>query len=286
MQSYLIQEMKRLIIFPLLSFNMLAQTPGAGVTDIDGNQYTTVIIGTQEWLAENLKTTKYSNGDIIPNVTDNTQWSNLTTDAWSYFNNDSQYEIPYGKLYNWYTATDARNVCPTGWHVPANDEWSTLINYLDPNANGGNFTPNTAGGKMKSTGIQYWNSPNIDATNQSGFSSLPGGSRNYFGDGLSNYINFYSFYWTSTDVSGIAGWSIRLNYSDGSAMKIIDFDKPCGLSIRCLKGFVTGIETIELPLKTLLKITDVLGRDVEFVPNTVQIYYYTDGSVEKVFRIE
>jgi uncharacterized protein (TIGR02145 family) len=107
------------------------------------------------------------------------------------FFHDSQYENPYGKLYNWYTASDARNVCPTGWHVPSDDDWSTLINYLDPNADGGNVIPNTAGGKMKSTGQQYWNSPNIGAINESGFAGLPGGSRNFLGDGSCTYIHFY-----------------------------------------------------------------------------------------------
>ena len=280
------QKIKILIIFPLLSFKIFAQTPGLGVTDIDGNQYATVIIGTQEWMAENLKVSKYSNGDLIPNVTDDTQWSSLTTNAWSYFSNNNQYENPYGKLYNWYTAADQRNVCPTEWHVPTYDEWSTLINYLDPNANGGSVVPNTAGGKMKSTGLQFWNSPNIGATNESGFSGLPGGSRNFFGDGICYYINFYGLWWSSTDVTGIIAWSLRLNYSDGSAEKITNFDKSCGLSIRCVKDAVTGIETIQLPNKTLLKITDLLGRDTEFVPNTVQIYYYSDGSVAQVFSIE
>jgi hypothetical protein len=157
---------------------------------------------------------------------------------------------------------------------------------LDPDANGGNSTPNTAGGKMKSSGLQYWNSPNIDATNASGFSGFPGGSRNFFGDGLCNYVNFYGFWWTSTDVSDYAAWSLRLSYSDGSAEQITNFDKPCGLSIRCLKESVSGIETIELSHKTLIKITDLMGRDMEFIPNTMQMYYYSDGSIEKVFRAE
>ena len=278
--------MKRLILIPLFSVNLLAQTPGSGVTDVEGSQYATVIIGSQEWMAENLKTTKYSNGEIIPNVTDDVQWSNLSTNAWAYFDNNSLYDNPYGKLYNWYVAADPRNVCPTGWHVPSYDEWGTLINYFDPNADGGNFSPNTAGGKMKSTGIQYWNSPNSGASNESGFSGLPGGSRNFFGDGLSHYVKFYGFWWTSTDVSGTSAWSVRLSYSDNSAEIITNNNKPCGLSIRCLKESVTGLETIELPQKTLLKITDILGRDMEFVPNTIQMYYYSDGSIQKVLSVE
>ena len=120
--------MKRLIIIPLFSINLLAQTPGSGITDVEGNQYATVIIGSQEWMAENLKTTKYANDEIIPNVTDDAQWSNLSTIAWAYFDNNSLYDNPYGKLYNWYVAADPRNVCPTGWHVPSP---STQILRLD-----------------------------------------------------------------------------------------------------------------------------------------------------------
>jgi uncharacterized protein (TIGR02145 family) len=279
------KKMMKLLVFALISFTLLAQNPGTGVTDIDGNQYETVIIGSQEWMTENLKTTKYANGEAIPNVTTDSEWANLTTPAWSFWANNSQYENPYGKLYNWYTAADERNVCPAGWHVASNDDWSTLINYLDPNANGGN-TSNLAGGKMKTTGQQYWNSPNIAATNESGFSGLPGGCRNYFGDGSFTYINFYGLWWTSTDVSTNHAWSIRLNYSDGSADKVINWQKPCGLSIRCVKDEVASIDPIESSDKTLLKITDILGKEMEYTPNMVQIYFYSDGSRERLFIVE
>jgi hypothetical protein len=108
----------------------------------------------------------------------------------------------------------------------------------------------------------------------------------FFGDGGYNYINFYGLWWSSTDVAEIVAWSLRLNYSDGSAEKITNWNKSCTLSTRCIKDAVTGIETIELPKKTRLKITDILGRDTEFVPNTVQIYHYSDGTIEKVFSVE
>jgi len=148
-------------------------TPTAPVTDIDGNEYATIQIGTQVWMAENLRTTKYCNGDPIPNVTDSLQWVNLATGAWAHNNNYSQYENLYGKLYNWYAVDDSRNICPCNWHVPTDAEWTTLIDYL-----GGE---GVAGGKMKSTGTQYWLSPNTDATNESGFSGLPGGTVNPVG---------------------------------------------------------------------------------------------------------
>jgi uncharacterized protein (TIGR02145 family) len=185
--------------------------PGIGIT-FDGYTYSTVIFNNgQEWMTENLKTTSYANGDPIPNVTDNNQWENLTTGAWVHYNNDSQYENPYGKLYNWHTVADPRNVCPTGWHVPSDAEWSTFINYLDPNANGGATTPNIAGGKMKSTGTQYWQSPNTDATNESGFSGLPGGYR--FDDGTFDYIGNYGDWWSSTEGGTNNAWGRALNYT-------------------------------------------------------------------------
>ena len=100
------------------------------VTDIDGNTYRTIVIGEQEWMAENLMVEHYANGDWIPNVTNDAQWGNLSTGAWCYYNNDPQFECPYGKLYNWYTVADPRNVCPTGWHVPTDAEYTILTNYL------------------------------------------------------------------------------------------------------------------------------------------------------------
>ena len=126
-------------------------------------------------MTENLRTTVYANGDPIPNITDGFLWSNLTSGALAHFNNDNQIENPYGKLYNWHAVADSRNVCPAGLHIPYESEWNTLINFPDPNANNGNTEPKTAGGKMKSTGTQFWQSPNTDATNESGFSALPGG---------------------------------------------------------------------------------------------------------------
>jgi len=209
----------------------IVTNPGAGVT-FDGYTYTSIVLGNgQEWMAENLRTTSYANGDPIPNITNNTQWSNLTTGAWVHYNNDSQYENPYGKLYNWYTVVDTRNVCPTGWHVPSDAEWSTFINYLDPNADGGNNT-NTAGGKMKSTGTQYWQSPNQDATNESGFSGLPGGYRgpngSFFG------IGYYGYWWSSTEYDSISAWFRYLSY-DGGSVDRGGNDKRDGFSVRCLR---------------------------------------------------
>ena len=138
------------------------------VTDIDGNTYNTVQIGTQVWMSENLKTSRYRNGGSIPYVVGNSDWQALTTGAWSNYNHDAANDPIYGKLYNWYT-TLGDTLCPAGWGVPTDDEWTTLTTYL-----GGE---SVAGGKMKSVGTTYWNDPNTGATNESGFSVLPGGYR-------------------------------------------------------------------------------------------------------------
>ena len=212
---------------------IVISNPGAGVT-FNGYTYSTIVLGNgQEWMAENLRTTVYANGDPIPNITDNAQWQNLSTGAWAHYNHDSQYEDPYGKLYNWHTVADPRNVCPTGWHVPSDNEWSIFINYLDPNADGG-INPNIAGNKMKIIGNQYWQSPNTDATNESGFSGLPGGWR--ASPGLFTYIGQYVQFWSSTEHSVNIGQArARGLYYNSSDAHRGGYAMGNGFNIRCLK---------------------------------------------------
>ena len=193
------------------------------LTDIDGNQYATVNIGSIEIMAENLKVTKYSNGDPIPNVQDGNEWINLSTGAWSHYNNDSQYENPYGKLYNWYAISDSRNVCPSGWHVPTDSEWTSITDFL-----GGDTI---AGGKMKSSGTQLWSSPNTDATNESGFSGLPGGNRRY--DGFFSKMGGDGEWWIAVD-STYGGLIELVSYSGGIG-RYYQVIKVKGLSVRCVK---------------------------------------------------
>lgn len=206
--------------------------PGVGVT-YNGYTYPTINLGNgQEWMAENLHTTVYANGNTIPNVTDQNQWRNLSTGAWVNYNNDSQYETPYGKLYNWYTVTDPRNVCPTGWHVPTDAEWSAFINYIDTSANSGGSS-NIAGGKMKSIGTQYWLNPNTAATNLSGFSGLPGGTCDDYGSFY--YIGNWGGWWSSTQYLSSDAWHRDLNNTSGYANRSAS-DKNFGLSVRCLRN--------------------------------------------------
>ena len=163
------------VIIPGLSAANTTTKPTSGygptIKDVDGNEYKTVYIGTQQWIVENLKTSKYSDGTPIPNVIDNTQWSNLSTGAWCHYNNSDSLGKIYGKLYNWYAVSPStngnKNVCPSGWHVPNNSEWIILTNYLGGESN--------AIQKLRITGIQYWNAPNSNATNSSLFSGLPSG---------------------------------------------------------------------------------------------------------------
>jgi uncharacterized protein (TIGR02145 family) len=216
--------------FTTANFNGIVITnPGTGVT-FNGYSYSSIVLGNgQEWMAENLRTTIYANGNAIPNITP--PWTALTTGAWAHQSNDNQNEIPYGKLYNWYAVIDSRNVCPNGWHVPTNADWNDFINYLDPNSDGGLNAPgNTAGGKMKSIGTQYWLSPNQDATNESGFTGLPGG---YFEGGNEGALG--GWWSSSTDLLDVnSAWVRWLSYMDADAYaETTDFSQ--GFSIRCIK---------------------------------------------------
>jgi uncharacterized protein (TIGR02145 family) len=200
------------------------QTTGTTVTDIDGNVYNTVTIGTQVWMAENLKTSHYRNGDPIPQVTDSTQWENLGSGAWCYYNNDPANGTIYGKLYNWYTVNDPRDLAPQGWHIPTDAEWTTLTTFLG----GGNV----AGGKLKETGTSHWLSPNFGATNESGFTGLPGGYRWYLGTFV--YVGNYGVWWSSTEDYTSNAWGRFLIYS-GSYIYLGSSSKPIGFSVRCVK---------------------------------------------------
>jgi uncharacterized protein (TIGR02145 family) len=201
------------------------------VTDIDGNTYNTVQIGEQVWMSENLKTSRYRNGGSIPYVVGNSDWQALTTGAWSYYDHDAANNAVYGKLYNWYT-TLGDTLCPAGWGVPTDDEWTTLTTYL-----GGE---GVAGGKMKSIGTSYWNSPNIDATNESGFSALPGGYRNNNGQFYSALQNMHTFFWSTSETITSSRVHYRGLYHtsgavDNGGSALLNGNKTEGASIRCLK---------------------------------------------------
>jgi len=209
-----------------LSFTTPADLTGetGTVTDADGNIYPTIGIGSQIWMAENLKTTKYNDGASIPLVSDNTAWSLLFTPAYCWYNNDElSNKNTYGALYNWYTVGKGK-LCPVGWHVPNNSEWAVLASYL-----GG---PQVAGGKMKVPGTDYWKSPNAGATNSSGFSALPGGGRASYGEFGGRRTD--EIFWTSSGKTSTSAW-----YQDISALNTELFKGAntilMGLSIRCIR---------------------------------------------------
>ena len=191
----------------------------------NGETYNWVRIGDQIWMAENLKSTQYVNGDPIPLVTDNEEWTGLTTGAYCYYENDSETNAEiYGAFYNWFAVTDNRNVCPSGWHVPTPFEWATLINYL-----GGD---SVAGGKLKEAGFDYWEVPNHGATNESGFTALPGGFRNY--DGTFFGLGSYGNWWSSSETSSVYAYSPELTH-DSETITGYGMNKKLGISIRCIK---------------------------------------------------
>ena len=192
------------------------------VTDIDGNVYNTITIGTQTWMVENLKTTKYRNGDSIPIVTNT--WEGLSTDAYCWYNNDAlSYKATYGALYNWYAVADSRKLAPIGWHVPTDAEWATLTDYL-----GGK---GVAGSKLKESGTLHWVARNTDATNSTGFTALPGGYRL---NGAFTDIGMTGYWWSSSEDAAATAWIMWMSYGYSDAKKN-SYSKFLGFSVRCLR---------------------------------------------------
>lgn len=193
------------------------------VSDIDGNTYRTVTIGTQEWMAENLKTTSYNDGSPIPLVTDSIAWINLNTPGYCWYRNDAANKNTYGALYNWFTINTGK-LAPTGWHVASDAEWAMLTDYL-----GGQ---DAAGGMLKESGTAHWMSPNDGADNRSGFSALPGGYRNNIA--RFGYIGNDGAWWSATQNIVTHAWQRHLFFYSGKAYRY-STEKTSGFSIRCVK---------------------------------------------------
>ncbi|MDF1546839.1 MAG: fibrobacter succinogenes major paralogous domain-containing protein [Bacteroidales bacterium] len=201
------------------------------VTDADGNVYKTVKIGTQTWMAENLKTTKYRNGDAIPEVTEDDEWMYLFTGAYCNCYNDVNNVTLYGRLYNWYAVTDSRNIAPAGWHVPSEEEWKILSDFL-----GGE---DIAGGKLKSTGNTedgngLWFSPNTGASDEFGFKALPGSCRDSELGKFLGFLGDVGYWWASTSYSNGQAYSRRTVFHSSVLEKKIMY-KQSGFSLRCVK---------------------------------------------------
>lgn len=200
------------------------------MTDQDSNTYKTITIGTQTWMAENLHTTKYRNGETIPEVADSIAWGNLKTGACCinrYCNNDIKMIATYGRLYNWYALADTRNLAPRGWHIPTNSEWTELSDYL-----GG---PNVAGGKLKETGTLHWVF-SIEATNETGFTALPGGHR--CNNGCFALFGYDGYLWSYNEFNVDAPPVWAMSGTNGELHNGPLYEpgeKGVGRSVRCVK---------------------------------------------------
>ena len=212
-----------LISFGLTSLNAQDKLT---VTDIDGNVYQTANIGTQVWMKENLKVTRYRNGELIGTTT----LASLDVSGESHpkyqwvYNGDEANVTVYGRLYTWYAVTDSRYICPTGWHIPTDDEWTTLTTYL------GGFK--VAGGKLKETSAAHWQSPNTGATNETGFTALPGSYRGINGE--FSHFGIYGGWWSSSEMNPYMAWT-RYMTAIAKYTGIYAYGKSLGFSVRCIK---------------------------------------------------
>lgn len=194
------------------------------MTDQEGNVYRTVVIGTKEWMAENLNTSVYRNGNALQSALNTSAWQSSLAGAWQYYNQDATSECPQGKMYNWYAVNDARGICPTGWHVPTEADWSSLETAL-----GGQLV---AGNKMKVIGTQYWFGGNTGATNESGFSALGSGLYYFYGsfEGLTQGVNF----WSAQSFDASSAWVRSITF-DMANLSLSIYPKNSGFHVRCVR---------------------------------------------------
>lgn len=202
-----------------LSFTTAPMT----VTDIEGNVYQTVTIGTQVWIGEDLKTTKYNDNTSIPNVTVNNEWAYLASPGYCWYNNDIANKNTYGAIYNWYTVSSGK-LCPLNWHIPSDAEWTVLTTFL-----GG---LNLAGGKLKETGTAHWISPNSGATNETFFTALPGGGRDATGPFFG--LGYSCFWWSATENNVTSVWYRSLRNSNSDLVRTNGL-RIFGYYVRCLR---------------------------------------------------
>lgn len=205
------------------------------VIDFDGNVYMTVKLGSQYWIAENLRVTHYRNGDSIPNVTGNDEWVSLSTGAYCSYNNNEEHVAAYGRLYNWFACIDQRQIAPIGWHVPTDKEWQELelflgmswseVDYYGPRGN--------RGGALKEAGTFHWNSPNTGATNESGFTALPAGF--HFSGANFRGLGDGAYFWSVTEHDDNSAWYRELEHDHSAIVREIYYSKRSGFSIRCVK---------------------------------------------------
>jgi uncharacterized protein (TIGR02145 family) len=201
------------------------------VSDVEGNIYKTIQIGSQVWMAENLKTTRYKDNNPIPLVTDNSAWEKRTTPGYCWYNNEAEYKDLYGALYNWYTIKTEK-LCPAGWHVPSDDEWHQMILLHDPTAVLGDTESSTAGDMIRETGTTHW-IQNEGATNKYGFTALPASLRKE--TGVFDPIGLYATWWTSTLYDATHPYHRTLTAGYSAVGRAPMYLRTCGHSVRCVK---------------------------------------------------
>jgi uncharacterized protein (TIGR02145 family) len=252
---------------PLLLLAGLAFYSVAGLTqsvsDFDGNLYDTVAIGHQTWLKQNLKVTHYKNGDAIAHAPANATWARLRTGAYCNYDNNALYVPTYGRLYNWFAVNDRRGICPGGWHVASDAEWTVLTDLL-----GGN---DVAGGKLKERGTAHWPSPNRGATDQVGFAALGGGYR-------ANNEVFLGFggigsWWCSTESTANDAWANGIFNDAVNVDRGGYYEKKMGFSVRCIKDALSGIND------------RATGRDIRFYPNPARDRLFLTGQDSPVKEV-
>jgi len=239
-EGYLVKMIAAdVLIYPIAFGQPCPGTPT--VTDIDGNVYQTVLIGSQCWMAENMKVTSYNNGAIIPNVKEANEWLNLLTGAYVWYDNDPSWKNPYGALYNWFTVVDPNGLCPEGWHIPSHNEWTELTNFIGgtgaPHANelkSCRQVSSPLGGECNTSEHPRWDDSNnsVFGTDDYGFSALPGGYR--VGLGQYNLLGGYGAWWSSTEYSYWFSWGRSMFWDTENVGNFYDY-KQVGRSVRCLK---------------------------------------------------
>jgi uncharacterized protein (TIGR02145 family) len=195
------------------------------VTDIDGNTYPTVTIGSQVWMAKNLDVSRYRNGDPIPQVQDQTEWSNLTTGAWCYYENNTANGPIYGKLYNWYAVNDPRGLAPEGWHVPNNNDWNSMRVFIGCDTV--NFY-STEAGKLREVGTTHWGTTHTGVTNETGFTALGAGYRTF--DSRFRDLLYDTYWWSGNTLPYLLGITV-----DDEYCSLFVESYRFGASVRCIK---------------------------------------------------
>jgi uncharacterized protein (TIGR02145 family) len=236
--TYILHGLFSLILLAFTPSLIAQQTSGARLIDIDGNVYHSITIGKQVWMQENLRVTRYSNGDTIEtSLPDTLDLSGISAPKyqWPPMRDEQQVQV-YGRLYTWYVVADERKVCPSGWHVPTDEEFCTLENYIEPGADlncdkSGHRGVNT-GNMLKEAGLAHWTPPSTGADNRSRFNGLPAGIRYLSGD--FTFLGSYGYFWAITDYDSTRAWSRRLYHDQKDVSRAYYFKKD-GFSIRCLK---------------------------------------------------